>query len=230
MELLCPECLGPLVTRDGRTATCTLHGGEYRILFLRGQLVAPPASRPPIMSTPPVAAAPVQVLGVAADDSEMDEAAIGLLLALAYPDRIAQRRSEGEGRYLLANGRGARLLPGCAGGPPLLVAASLDGKGDEGRIFLAAALDADDLARYFGEKLAWQSVERWERQTQTVLAREEHRLGALVLAQRPLPAGSARQATVLAGSLAFPSRWLWPGSPRRRRAARRSAVHSTPCR
>ncbi|MEN6586689.1 MAG: ATP-dependent helicase HrpB [Sulfuricella sp.] len=138
------------------------------------------------------------LLGVAADDGEVDEAVVGLLLALAYPDRIAQRRREGEGRYLLANGRGARLLPGCVGGAPLLVAASLDGKGDEGRIFLAAALDADDLARHFGDKTAWQPVVRWDRQSQAVLAREERRLGALVLAQRPLPAGFAAAAMVQA--------------------------------
>ncbi|BCB26787.1 ATP-dependent helicase HrpB [Sulfurimicrobium lacus] len=138
------------------------------------------------------------LLGVAADDGEVDEAVVGLLLALAYPDRIAQRRREGEGRYLLANGRGARLLPGCAGGAPLLVAASLDGKGDEGRIFLAAALDADDLARHFGDKTAWQPVVRWDRLSQAVLAREERRLGALVLAQRPLPPGFAAAEMVQA--------------------------------
>lgn len=44
MEMLCPECMGPLVTRDGKTATCTLHGGEFRILYMRGLVVtSPPA-------------------------------------------------------------------------------------------------------------------------------------------------------------------------------------------
>lgn len=138
------------------------------------------------------------LLGVTAEDGEVDEAAVGLLLAFAYPDRVAQRRNANEGRYLLANGRGARLLPDCAGGPPLLVAASLDGKGEEGRIFLAAALDGADLERHFAESLGWQAVVRWERQSQVVLAREERRLGALVLAQRPLPPGSGQEAVVQA--------------------------------
>lgn len=35
MELLCPECLGPLATTDGKNARCTVHGGSYRILFWR---------------------------------------------------------------------------------------------------------------------------------------------------------------------------------------------------
>ncbi len=136
-----------------------------------------------------------QLLGVELHDGEIAETDVGLLLALAYPDRIAQRRGEGMGRYLLANGRGARLLPECAGGPPLLVAAVLDGKSDEERIFLAAPLDAKDVERHFGESLAWQAVVRWDRQSEAVLAREERRLGALVLGQRPLPAGR-REAMV----------------------------------
>lgn len=45
--MMCPECMGPLVTADGKTARCTLHGGEYRILFLRGQPVAPPLTAAP---------------------------------------------------------------------------------------------------------------------------------------------------------------------------------------
>lgn len=138
------------------------------------------------------------LLGVEAQDGEAAETSIGLLLAHAYPDRIGQRRIEGEGRYLLANGRGARLLQECAGGPPLLVAASVDGKGEEGRIFLAAPLDEGDLERHLGARLAWKDTVRWDRQTQTVLARQERRFGALVLAQRPLPPASAQEALVQA--------------------------------
>lgn len=53
MELICPECMGPLATTDGKTARCTLHGGSYRILFWR----AAPAKRPqPMPGTIPVAA------------------------------------------------------------------------------------------------------------------------------------------------------------------------------
>ncbi len=58
--MLCPECMGPMVTRDGKTATCTLHGGEYRILFLRGQPMLPRPSIPPVVTTPaPVVSQPV---------------------------------------------------------------------------------------------------------------------------------------------------------------------------
>ena len=42
MEMLCPECMGPLVSSDGLTATCRIHGGSYHILFSRYAVIAPP--------------------------------------------------------------------------------------------------------------------------------------------------------------------------------------------
>ncbi|MGH8232060.1 MAG: ATP-dependent helicase HrpB, partial [Steroidobacteraceae bacterium] len=65
----------------------------------------------------------------------------GGLLALAYPDRIGQRRAGGDGRFLLANGRGAVF----AGQPSLareefIVALELDDREREARIELAAPL------------------------------------------------------------------------------------------
>lgn len=40
METLCPECMGALVV-SGETARCSVHGGEFRVLFLR-QPAPPP--------------------------------------------------------------------------------------------------------------------------------------------------------------------------------------------
>ncbi|MBI4860094.1 MAG: hypothetical protein HY815_07495 [Candidatus Riflebacteria bacterium] len=45
MEMLCPECRGPLVSDDGQWAVCKIHGGRYRVLFVR-QPAAPPAPLP----------------------------------------------------------------------------------------------------------------------------------------------------------------------------------------
>jgi hypothetical protein len=51
MELLCPECLGTLESRDGQTARCTTHGGEFEILFARHLFAAPPLdpNAPPVI-------------------------------------------------------------------------------------------------------------------------------------------------------------------------------------
>jgi len=38
MDMLCPECMGPLATADGQKARCTIHGGEYQIIYSREPL------------------------------------------------------------------------------------------------------------------------------------------------------------------------------------------------
>src|SRR5690606_28341788 len=62
--------------------------------------------------------------------------ALGYLIALAYPERLAQRRPGGEARFVLANGRGAWLPPTDAlAQAPWLAVAQLDGNPREARIF-----------------------------------------------------------------------------------------------
>lgn len=41
MELICPECLGALAIQNGDKVRCTVHGGQYQVLYLR-QAVPPP--------------------------------------------------------------------------------------------------------------------------------------------------------------------------------------------
>ena len=53
VELLCPECLGTLELLEGGTARCTIHGGEYKVLFHRGPPPAPSGNIPPILSAAP---------------------------------------------------------------------------------------------------------------------------------------------------------------------------------
>jgi ATP-dependent helicase HrpB len=73
----------------------------------------------------------------------------GILLALAYPDRIARARGD-SGRYLLANGRGAHFAePQALAKAEFIVAAELDGAEREARIFLAAPVSVEDLEREF---------------------------------------------------------------------------------
>lgn len=44
MEMFCPECMGVLVTSDGKWANCTLHGQRYEILFSRSDYQPPKVS------------------------------------------------------------------------------------------------------------------------------------------------------------------------------------------
>jgi ATP-dependent helicase HrpB len=106
----------------------------------------------------------------------------GVLLALAYPDRIGAGR--GDGRFLLSGGRGAFLREAQSlSRQPFIVAAELDAGEREARIFLAASLTRADIDRYLASLTRLGEVIRWDSAEGAVIARQERRLGALLLEQ-----------------------------------------------
>lgn len=115
-----------------------------------------------------------------------DDDSVGILLGFAYPDRIGQRREAGVPRYLLANGRGARLRDDDhLRQVPFLVAAKLDGAGTDASIQLAAAVDADSVERHFTELMTREHKVFWDDVAGAVSARVQRRLGAIVLEDAP---------------------------------------------
>lgn len=112
----------------------------------------------------------------------------GRLLALAYPDRIALKRSGDANRYQLSNGRGARLREEDGlGQSDWLVAAELDGQARESLIYLAAATDRATLESDMASHIETVDEARWDDSRGTVVARRVQRLGALILHQQALP-------------------------------------------
>lgn len=121
-----------------------------------------------------------------------DVHAAGLLVALAYPERVAQGRMGQPGRFVLANGRGALLDTADAlARAPWLAIAHLDGHTDgvrrESRVFLAAALTLNDIEEAFAARIEDVEEVAWDGREQAVMARRQRRLGALILEDRPLP-------------------------------------------
>ncbi|AJE03052.1 ATP-dependent helicase HrpB [Geobacter pickeringii] len=116
--------------------------------------------------------------------------AVGLQLAGAYPDRIALAREGGGRRYLLANGRGARLSErSSVHDEPLMVAYVVDrGEGGDDLIRQASVLGREAFRREFAEGICRQRVVSWDGREGRVVAREEERYGALVLGSRPVAA------------------------------------------
>ncbi|MFD7234128.1 ATP-dependent helicase HrpB [Streptomyces syringium] len=117
-----------------------------------------------------------------------DDAVAGLIAALAFPERVA--RARGEGAYLMASGTGAELGEGsrlrsarwlavAVADRPVTAASARVRLGaviDEGTARAAAAALHDR-----GEEIVWSEERR------DVVARRVERLGALELAERPLP-------------------------------------------
>jgi ATP-dependent helicase HrpB len=119
----------------------------------------------------------------------------GALLALAFPDRIGQRREGGEGRYLLANGRGAAFVGQVSlAREEFIVAVELDDREREARIDLAAPLPRAWLERLFQARIVSEALFGWQPRDGAVLASFVRRLDALLLEDSQRPAADDQRA------------------------------------
>ncbi len=161
-------------------------GGRATSGFSRGYAVSPGA----VHRTRQEAGHWRQRLSIADGDRDIDAA--GLLLALAYPDRIAERRPGGDGndvRFRLRNGRAAVLRnAGALGDAATLVAAHLDGRRGEAAIFLATPIAQAEIETHFADQIEAEDVIAWDNAAGHVRAHRQERLGAVVLRSGPLPA------------------------------------------
>jgi len=118
-----------------------------------------------------------------ADSGADDETVIGRVLALAFPDRVAQRRPGQLPRFLLRNGTGASLPEGDPlGQEQFLVIAESDGRVPESRVWLAAALGAEDVEADFGDQIVDGQRVEWN-EADGIRAWRERRLGSIVLSR-----------------------------------------------
>jgi ATP-dependent helicase HrpB len=114
-----------------------------------------------------------------------------VLLAHAYPDRIAQNQHQskdhGKACFKLASG-GQALIPEQH---PLsraeyLVAVALDGHASGARIFNAIEISLADLQKCFPQTAEWRELTRWHEESGRLVGEELRELGALVLERRPV--------------------------------------------
>ena len=113
---------------------------------------------------------------------------VGVLLAFAYPDRIGRRRAATDGRFTLANGRGAHFAePQGLAKQELIVAVDLDDRERDARILLAAPLTRADIDEHMPERLRRQESVEWSSREQAVIARRTVQLDSILLEEKPLP-------------------------------------------
>jgi ATP-dependent helicase HrpB len=121
-----------------------------------------------------------RALGV--DDRLARDEDSGLLIALAFPDRIAQRRPGLRERFLLRNGLGAELPDGSAlSRVEYLAVAEVDGRRPHAGIVLAAPLSIAEIEELFSEQIVHEDVVEWSESEGVVTAGQRERLDALVL-------------------------------------------------
>ena len=105
----------------------------------------------------------------------------GLLLAWAFPDRLARRR-DAAGHYLMRNGRGAILDTA----DPLaqaewLVAAELQDDTADAKIRLAAPITREEVEEAFCSEFESRAITSWDKRTEAVQAVNRVCLGAIVI-------------------------------------------------
>ena len=135
------------------------------------------------------------LLRAAPDNSPVDPYEAGVLVAAAYPERIAKTWKEGHGCFQLAGGDLAEMDENnpLSASEWIAVADLNARKGAPGRIFLAAPVDPGDLARWAQER---DSV-TWDSREGAVTARREARIGRLVLSSRPVSENIREQVTTV---------------------------------
>ena len=108
---------------------------------------------------------------------------VGLLTALAYPDRLAQR--EAPDRLRLVTGQRVSLrTEDVDPQAEFFAVAHLAGQGNAPRAALAAPLDREELETAFAEQITTTEEVRFDPATQRVTGRRVRRLGALQLEER----------------------------------------------
>jgi ATP-dependent helicase HrpB len=126
----------------------------------------------------------LRAAGASRDGGEVDA---GVLLGLAYPDRVARRRAGSEARYQLSNGKGAMFAaPESIAREEFIVAVDLDDRDREAQIRLAAPLDKSDLLEHFAPDLHRGDELAWDERAEAVVARRVIRFGELLIEEKPL--------------------------------------------
>jgi ATP-dependent helicase HrpB len=139
-------------------------------------------------------------LGVARDAAS-SPAECGAVLALAYPDRLAQARGN-SGQFRMSNGRGA-VLPAVdlLAKEDFLAIGSLDGDAREARVFLAAPISLAEIEEDFAAQIETATILAWNTRAEQVEAKTQRRLWSLVLEEKPLknPPAEAVVAAMIEG-------------------------------
>jgi ATP-dependent helicase HrpB len=109
----------------------------------------------------------------------------GVMLAFAFPDRVAKNR--GNGSFVLANGRGASIERSAAlARAPFIAVAELTGTAANGRILLAAPIDQAEIEARFADQIAHADEISFDRASMALRGRRRRALQAITLSEAPL--------------------------------------------
>lgn len=154
----------------------------------------------------------------ASPPTSIEAHALGDLLAHAFPDRIAFQHPNDPLRYLLANGRSARLHElSDLRGEPWLVASELRFEARDALLLRAAPVDEGYLRRTWPERFVTADAVRWDGERRALVALRETRFERIVMDSRSAgrvdPQHAAQALTEAVGELGLQA-LPWTGSLR----------------
>jgi ATP-dependent helicase HrpB len=124
----------------------------------------------------------------------------GILVAFAYPERIARKRPERSGLYQLANGTIAVLPQGNLAREEFLAIADVDAGSGDAKIYLAASIKESELESAFSDEIVNETEIEWNDAKQQVRAKSVRKLGAVMLSEQSLePAGERITRALIEG-------------------------------
>ncbi len=114
-----------------------------------------------------------------------DKISTGVMLAFAFPDRVARNR--GNGSFVLANGRGAVVEQTSAlARAPYIAVGELTGTAAAGRILLAAPIAQAEIELHFADQIETADEISFDRGALALRARRKRTLHAITLSEAPL--------------------------------------------
>ena len=130
-------------------------------------------------------------------NNDMTNDMTGVLLAFAYPDRIAKLRNNKDRRYLLSNGKGAFFThQDILASEDFLVIANLHQQSNtadarragagkaEARIFTASPISLTQIEHYFSNLIDQEDKLSWNPKTQKVESVLRKKLGRIILSEK----------------------------------------------
>ena len=125
----------------------------------------------------------------------------GIMLAFAFPDRVARNR--GNGGFVLANGRGASVdQTSSLARAPYIAVGELTGTAAQGRILLAASIAQAEIELRFADQIENTEDVSFDRSAMSLRGRRKKTLHAITLSEAPMALSpSAETARVFAAGL-----------------------------
>ncbi|MDI1266755.1 MAG: ATP-dependent helicase HrpB [bacterium] len=142
-----------------------------------------------------------QVAATEGPPGEDAEPSTGIMLALAFPDRVARNR--GNGSFVLANGRGAAVEQASSlARAPYISVGELTGTAAQGRILLAAPIAQADIETRFAGQIENTEEITFDRGAMALRGRRKRTLHAITLSEAPMALSpSADTARIFAAGL-----------------------------